>query len=197
MLVRALRWTAGAATMTRTTKRGQLSRGKGILSATGPQARFILFLVFLLIAYTLLLRVFQKLAAIVELPVFLPIALVTLLLFIGIAGTIYSHRLVGPLVRIRRTLEQVAAGDCAVSLRLRENDDPLMKELVQTISTLCDNSRLRHTNVHETALDLLQGITALQDGIRRGVPREELQQLAEALRPRQELFDKALRSLGK
>jgi methyl-accepting chemotaxis protein len=182
--------------MTRT-KRGHISRGKSILSAAGPQSRFILFLVFLLIAYTLLLRVFQKLAAIVELPVFLPIALVTLLLFIGIAGTIYSHRFVGPMARIRQTLEHVAAGDCAVTLRLRENDDPMLKDLVQTITELCDNSRLRHTNIHETAQDLLKAIEALREAIRSGAQLPALQQLAEGIRSRQELFEKALRSLGR
>jgi hypothetical protein len=150
-----------------------------------------------LITYTVLLRVLQKLAVIVDLPVFLPIALVTLLLFIGIAGTIYSHKFVGPLARIRRTLERVAEGDCAVTLRLREADDPLLKDLVQTITLLCENSRNSHLNVHETARDLLGGIAALQDSIGKGAPPAELQKQAEALRSRQQMFEKALQSLGR
>lgn len=167
------------------------------MSVSGPQARFILFIVFLLIAYTLLLRVFQKLALIVELPVFLPIALVTLLLFIGIAGALYSHKFVGPMIRIRRTLERVAAGDCAVTLRLRESDDPMLKELVQTITALCENSRLSHQNVDATARDLLSGLARLRDSINAGAPQTELQQQADALRQQQELFEKALQALGK
>ena len=183
--------------MSKEIKREVLSRGKGYMSSSGPQARFILFLVFLLIAYTLLLRVFQKLALIVELPVYLPIALVTLLLFIGIAGALYSHKFVGPMVRIRRTLDQVASGDCHVTLRLRESDDPMLKELVTTITALCENSRVSHQNVDATARDLLRGIAQLRDSIKAGAPQAALQQQAEALQQRQELLEKALGSLGK
>ena len=183
--------------MTRQTKRGYLSRGKGLISATGPQIRFILFLLFLLIAYTLLLRVFQKLALIVELPVFLPIALITLLLFIGIAGAVYSHKFVGPMVRIRRTLEQVAAGDSAVTLRLRESDDPMLKDLVQTITMLCENSRISHQNVLETADTLLGALCQLRETIRSGAPLPELQKQVEALHQKQILLEKALQALGK
>jgi hypothetical protein len=78
-------------------KRIILGRGKGYISAAGPQYRFIVFLIFILVAYTLLLRVFQKLAEILQLPVFLPISLVTLLVFIGIIATLYSHKFVGPM----------------------------------------------------------------------------------------------------
>jgi len=182
--------------MTKNTKREHLSRGKGLISASGPQVRFILFLVFLLIAYTLLLRVFQKLALIVDLPVFLPIALITLLLFIGIAGAVYSHKFVGPMVRIRRTLEQIAAGDCHVTLRLRESDDPVLKDLVQTITVLCENSRIAHQNVRETAHDLILGVTALQGSIGSGAPAPELQKQAETLLRKQEMLEKALEALG-
>jgi nitrogen fixation/metabolism regulation signal transduction histidine kinase len=183
--------------MTKDTKREYLSRGKGVMSASGPQARFILFLVFLLIAYTLLLRVFQKLALIVELPVFLPIALVTLLLFIGVAGAIYSHKFVGPMVRIRRTLDQIASGDCHVTLRLRDSDDPMLKELVTTITALCENTRISRQNIDAAARDLLNGITRLLESIKAGAPQSELQQQADALRQQQDLLDRALRSHGK
>ena len=72
--------------MLMTGKRHVLGRGKGHLSAAGPQYRFIIFLLIVLGAYTFLLKVFQKLAEIVQLPVFLPIALITLLFFIGVAA---------------------------------------------------------------------------------------------------------------
>jgi nitrogen fixation/metabolism regulation signal transduction histidine kinase len=183
--------------MTKDTKREYFSRGKGLMSATGPQVRFILFLVFLLIVYTLLLRVFQNLALIVELPVFLPIALITLLLFIGIAGAVYSHKFIGPLVRIRRTLDQIAAGDCSVTLRLRESDDPMLKDLVQTITVLCENNRNIRQNMHETASDLIQAVSRLRDSIGSGAPLPEIQKQAEALLRKQELFEKALHALGK
>jgi len=182
--------------MTPTTKRENSKRGKGIFSATGPQSRFILFLIFLLVFYTLLLRIFQKLAAIVELPVFLPIALVTLLAFIGLAGTLYSHRFVGPMVRIRKTLEQVAAGDCSVTLRLRDADDPMLKDLVRTIGALCEQTRQSHSLVQDLARELFGDMTALQENIRMGASVGDLLRQAEALQKKQAALDTAVQSLG-
>ena len=183
-------------TMMQTTKREQFTRGKGILSATGPQSRFILFLIFLLVLYTLLLRIFQKLASIVDLPVFLPVALVTLLAFIGLAGTLYSHRFVGPMVRIRKTLERIAGGDCSVTLRLRDADDPMLKDLVRTIGHLCEQSRQSHRLVQESARELSGDLTALQENIRKGASAGDLLKQAEAIQKKQAALDKAVLSLG-
>ena len=182
--------------MTTSAKRGQLNRGKGILSVSGPQSRFILFLIFILVAYTLLLRIFQKIAAIVELPVFLPIALVTLLAFIGIAGTLYSHRFVGPMVRIRRTLEQVARGDCSVTLRLRDSDDPMLKDLVTTIGSLCEQSRHTNRSVHEAAQGLFRDLAALRESIVKGEPAASLAQQLDGIKHKQAALEKAVQSLG-
>ncbi len=190
-----LRPPRGKTTM-QTSKREQFTRGKGILSATGPQSRFILFLIFVLVFYTLLLRIFQKLAAIVELPVFLPIALVTLLAFIGLSGTLYSHRFVGPMVRIRKTLERVAAGDCAVTLRLRDADDPMLKDLVSTIRHLCERTRHSHRMVQESARELSGDLAALQENIRKGASADVLIKQAEAIQKKQTALDKAVQSLG-
>lgn len=182
--------------MTKSAKREYFARGKGILSATGPQSRFILFLIFLLVAYTLLLRVFQKLAAIVELHVFLPIALITLLVFIGVAGTLYSHRFVGPMVRIRKTLEHVAGGDCSVTLRLRDSDDPMLKDLAQVIGRLCEQSRHAHQAVQDAARDLGAELAALREGIQQGISAGDLQHRLEALRRKEAALDHAVKSLG-
>jgi nitrogen fixation/metabolism regulation signal transduction histidine kinase len=182
--------------MTPTTKRDQFTRGKGIFSATGPQSRFILFLIFVLVFYTLLLRIFQKLAAIVELPIFLPIALIALLAFIGLAGTLYSHRFVGPMVRIRKTLERVAEGDCSVTLRLRDADDPMLKDLVRTIGRLCEQSRQTHRLVQESARELFDDLTALQDSIGKGASAADMSGQVETIRKKQAVLDKAIQSLG-
>jgi hypothetical protein len=183
--------------MDRSGERKVLGRGAGVLSAAGPQARFILFLVLLLVAFTFLLKLFQKLAAIVDLPVFFPIALVALFLFIGIAGTLYSHKFIGPLVRIRKTLDQVAQGDCAVTLRLRDSDDPVLKDLARTVGRLCEHTRECHHLVHETAAGLLAGTEALRSAVRRGASREELEPLLEALDRARKDLETALRSLGR
>lgn len=178
-------------------KRLLMGKGKGYLSAAGPQYRFIIFLIFLLISYTILLRVFQKLAEIVQLPVFLPVSLITLLVFIGIVGVLYSHTFVGPIIRIRRALDQLAEGDTNVSLRLRESDDPMLKELVNAITRLCEHSRGSHVLVQESAEDLFGEISALRDCVRRGADEVEIQKHVDGLQVKQELLDKAIKALGK
>lgn len=176
-------------------KRYLLTRGKGYLSAAGPQYRFILFLLVVLGAYTFLLKVFQKLAEIVQLPVFLPIALVTLLFFVGVAGTMYSHSFVGPIRRIRRALEHLAEGDANISLRLRNSDDPMLKDLVKTIGQLCDHSRSSHDLIRETADDLFADIEALQKKIHQGMDSMEIKKHVEGMRTRQHLLNNAIKSI--
>ncbi len=174
-----------------------MGKGKGYLVSAGSQYRFIIFLIFLLIGYTILLRVFQKLAEIVQLPVFLPISLMTILIFIGIVGILYSHTFVGPIVRIRKALDRLAEGDTTVTLRLRETDDPMLKELVDSISRLCENSHASHVLIQETVQDLFSEITALQNSIRRGAGSAEIQKHLESLHKKQELAEKAIKKSGK
>jgi hypothetical protein len=182
--------------MTKTGTRMLFGRGKGYLSAAGPQSRFILFLLILLGVYTFLLKVFQKLAEIVQLPVFLPIALITLLFFIGVAGTMYSHTFTGPVVRIRRTLEQMAEGETNVSLRLRDADDPLLKDLVRTISRLCEHSRSSHGMIQETVNDLLADTRMLQEKVQQGADKAVLLEHLNTMCRKHDVLDKAIKSSG-
>ena len=167
------------------------------MNAAGPQYRFIIFLIILLISYTILLRVFQKLAEIVQLPIFLPIALVTLLVFIGIVGILYSHTFVGPMVRLRRALEQLAEGETHISLRLRESDDPTLKELARAITLLCEHSRNSHVLVQETSQALFGELAALQEALHRGADKNEIRKRLDEVQKKQHLMDKATKSLGK
>jgi hypothetical protein len=190
-------WAVRKGHMQKADKRIKLGRSKGYLHATGPQFRFILFLLVLLICYTILLRVFQKLAEIVQLPVFLPISLVTLLVFIGIGGVLYSHTFVGPINRIRRALEHIAEGDMNIALRLRDSDDPMLKDLVSAIMLVCDRSRTSHTVIRDASRELFQELSALQDGIQRNADPQELSKLADGIQAKRDLLDKAIKSFGK
>jgi hypothetical protein len=172
-------------------------RTRGYLHAAGPQLRFILFLILLLITYTILLRVFQKLAEIVQLPVFLPISLIALLFFIGIGGMLYSHTFVGPMARIRRALEHLAEGDANMSLRLRDSDDPMLKDMVRTIGRVCEHSRETHTLIGETAKDLFDALAELRLKIDQGADRAVVQEQLDAVRRKQEILDRAIRSFRK
>ncbi len=173
-----------------------LSRGKNHLISSGSQLRFIIFLILLLISYTVLLRVFQKIAEIVQLPIFLPIALISLLIFIGIVGILYSHTFVGPLLRIRRALEQISCGDANVSLRLRESDDPVLKELVLVITQLCENSRHSQTLLQETSREFSADLTALQDKISKGAGHADIQKQLDLVRKKQEILEKTIKTCG-
>ena len=178
--------------MQTTRKRQPFGRGKGYLNAAVPQSRFIIFLLLVLGTYTLLLKIFHKLAESVQFPVFFLIALTTLMLFIGIAGTLYSHTFVGPLLRIRRTLEHLADGDANVSLRLRDSDDPALKALVTSITRLCEQSRKTHAQLQDAARDLIADIDALREKAGRGADRADLQKDIEHLRAKQDLLEKAI-----
>lgn len=184
--------------MTRPGKRHFIgNRGKGYLQTSGMQSRFIIFLIFLLIAYSVLLRIFQKLAEIVQFPFFLPITLLTLLVFIGIVGIIYSHTFIGPINRIRNALEQLASGESDVSLRLREADDPTLKELVKTIGRLCETNKSSRVLIGEVAEDLFKDLAELQESLQRGAEKSEIEKKLDDLRRDQELLDKALKSYGR
>lgn len=183
--------------MTTSGKRHLLGRGKGYLSAAGSQYRFIIFLLIVLGAYTFLLKVFQKLAEIAQLPVFLPIALITLLFFVGVVGTMYSHTFVGPIQRIRRVLEHLAEGDTNISLRLRDSDDPILKDLVKTITRLCDQSRCSHALIQEAARDLIDDLETLRAEVGQDADRAEIRKRMEGIRARQDLLEKAIKTAGK
>lgn len=178
-------------------KRILWGRGKGYLNASGPQFRFILFLLTVLIVFTIILRVFQKLAEIVQLPVFLPISLITLLIFVGVVGTIYSHSFVGPLIRIRRTLEHLAEGDTSVSLRLRDSDDPVLHDLVRAIGLVCEHSRNSHYLIRDAARELSAEIDRVRDEVEKGAAGAELRQRLAVVRQKQESLEKALQSFRK
>ena len=183
--------------MPKTGKRQIMGRGKGYLNAAGPQYRFIVFLILLLFAYTFLLRVFQKLAEIVQFPIFLPIALVTLLIFIGIVGILYSHTFAGPMARLRKVLEQLAEGDTNISLRLRDSDDPTLKELAKAITGLAEHSRGCHGLVREASQELSRELAELREAMHRSAESAELRKHLDAVLKKQGLLDKAVKSLGK
>lgn len=178
-------------------KRSFIGRGKGYINAAGPQSRFIIFLIFVLLGYTLLLRVFLKLAEFLQLPLFLPISLVTLLLFIGIAGTVYSHAFVGPLTRIRRAVDQLTTGDFKISLRLRESDDPVLKELVNSITRLGEHSKKSQDFLNTAAEELLLELGELKADVQKDGNKADILKRIEAIRKNQEIVAKAVQPLGK
>ncbi len=180
-----------------TGKRRILSTGRGYLNAAGPQARFIVFLFGVLIAYTFILLIFRKLAEILQFPLFFLIALIILVLFIGVVGTLYSHRFTGPLARIKRAIDHLAQGDTSVSLRLRDSDDPILKDLVTSINLLCEQNRNSIALVRETAQDLSRAVADLSGAVHRSATAEEIRPQIELVRKKYDLFEQAARTVTK
>lgn len=178
-----------------TGKRRILSTGRGYLNAVGPQARFIVFLFGVLIAYTFILLIFRKLAEILQFPLFFLIALIILVLFIGVVGTLYSHRFAGPLARIKKTIDHLAQGDTSVTLRLRDSDDPILKDLVTSINHLCEQSRNSIALVRETAQDLSGAVAGLSGAVQRGGTAEEIGAQIGLVRKKHDLFEQAVRTI--
>lgn len=180
-----------------TGKRMVVGKGKGYLNEAWPQARFIIFLIVVLIVFTLLLRVFQKLSEIIQMFIFLPISLIVLFIFIAVVGTLYSHSFLGPILRIKRALEQMSTGDYSLCLRLRESDDPLLKDLAKTISTVCEHIRNTHGLIQDAAAELFDEIRAFDSAITHGADSKELGQRLESLRKKQEVLDRAIKAFRK
>ncbi len=178
-------------------KRNIVGRGKGYLNAAGPQSRFIVFLIFVLMAYTLLLRVFQKFAEILQLPLFLPISLLTLLVFIGVVGTVYSHSFVGPMIRIRRALDQLAQGDTNFQLRLRDSDDPMMKDIADSIGRISQYAQSSNSLIRSSAQGLLSDIRSLEDAIQKNADRAQQIQLVGSALQKWNLLEQAIQSQNK
>jgi HAMP domain-containing protein len=66
-----------------------------------------------------------------------PVMLVCVMVTLGLAfffGVIISHRMAGPIYRMRRTLEKIYQGDLRGEIRLRKKDD--FKSLAENINNL-------------------------------------------------------------
>jgi hypothetical protein len=100
------------------------------------------------------------------------------------------------MVRIRKTLEHVANGDCSVTLRLRDADDPMLKELAKTVGHLCERGRLSHQAVQKAADDLFNDLTVLQEHVRKGAPAGVMLEQMEAIGKKKAVLEKAVKSLG-
>jgi hypothetical protein len=83
-----------------------------------------------------------------------------------------------------------------VTLRLRDSDDPMLKDLVRTIGGLCEQSRNSHRSVHEAAQGLFTDLAALQESIAKGEQGVSLEKQLAAVRQRQAALEKAVQSLG-
>jgi hypothetical protein len=99
-------------------------------------------------------------------------------------------------VRIRKVLDQIVGGDYAVTLRLREADDPMMKDLAKTIGRLCEKSRHSCENLQFAAQDIFRDLTSLEEQVRAGATAADLQKTVESLREKKAALERAVKSMG-
>jgi gas vesicle protein len=84
-----------------------------------------------------------------------------------------------------------------ISLRLRESDDPVLKELVTAITQLCENSRNSQALLRDTSRELSEDIAGLQDKFNKGASHADIQRQLDAVRKKHELLEKTIKSCGK
>jgi hypothetical protein len=71
----------------------------------------------------------------------------------------------------------------------------MLKELVKTISRLCDASRCSNSLIRETAGDLFADIEALRQKIQQGADTGEIKKHVEGMRTKQDLLNQAIKSI--
>ena len=93
----------------------------------------------------------------------LPVMLICLLVTVVAIffwGVIISHRMAGPLYRMRQTLDQMAQGDLSVEIRLRRKDD--FKSLAENINNLKKRWRIQIKELKELGRRLETGDEEMQ-----------------------------------
>ncbi len=91
----------------------------------------------------------------------------------------------------------MAEGETIISLRLRDSDDPMLKDLVEVISLVCEKSRTSQLLIRDTSRDLISEITALEHSINRGADKAELQKHFDEIQKKEELLEQAIKTFGK
>jgi HAMP domain-containing protein len=74
-------------------------------------------------------------------------ALLALIASAGVVfiGIVYSHRVAGPLYRLRRIAEEVSGGNLAIEVRLRKND--IVKPLADSVNDMLESYRQRRIKI--------------------------------------------------
>jgi len=84
-----------------------------------------------------------------------------------------------------------------MNLRLRETDDPMLKEIAREISALCEHSRDSSAVLRESLRDLFKDVVVLQEMIRLDAPKSDVERHLHELRKRQDEMEKMIKSLCK
>jgi len=94
-----------------------------------------------------------------------------IILFFGIVSIFISHKIAGPLYRLKKSLAEITAGNLNIKIKLRKNDD--LKDLAEHINLLVEELRT-FINTLKNNYDLLSDyITELERQIDAKILSEE------------------------
>lgn len=95
-------------------------------------------------------------------------AIFTILTLIGIVilSVIYSHRIAGPLQRVKAVSRELAKGNFDINVRLRKHD--VIHPLADSINHMAEQYKARYTKLKDVTLKMAENIPALEVAIRNG-----------------------------
>ena len=82
-------------------------------------------------------------------------ALTLLVVFVGLAGIVFTHRVAGPIFKMKRLLREVGEGKLEIQGRLRKGDE--LHEFFEVFATMVEKLRTRQ----ESEIETLDGAIAL------------------------------------
>ncbi len=138
------------------------------------QGRFAAFVITILIGYSFILLVFQKMAKSVSFPLMIPIVFGILIIFIGVASIFYSHRFAGPLFAINRATKEMSKGDLLIRIFIRKEHNIIFHQIADNINNITDNFRETALKMEEKLILLSKETHGLAEKIASGKSKNEL-----------------------
>lgn len=105
------------------------------------QGRFAAFVITILIGYSLILLIFQKLSKSIAFPLMIPIVFGVLIVFVGVVSLFYSHRVAGPLFALQRATKEIANGDLLIRLNMRKESNIAFHQIAENVNAIRENFR--------------------------------------------------------
>lgn len=159
------------------------------------QLRFVAFVIIILIGYSSILLIFQKLAKLLLFPLMIPLVFGGLIIFIGIVSIFYSHRIAGPLFAIQRTLKEISEGELLTEVHIRKEHHSIFHQITENINKITENYRILVLKMDKRLNILLKETQSLSEKVKNGESKDKITvQVQEMLKMEKELTE-LLRSL--
>ena len=152
------------------------------------QGRFAAFVITILIGYSFILLLFQKLSKSVSFPLMIPIVFGILIIFIGVASIFYSHRFAGPLSAINRATKEMTKGDLLIKIHIRKEHNVIFHQIAENINYISSNFRESVLDMEEKLILLSKESQHLSENIAKSKSKTELaSQMEKVLKIEKEL----------